>query len=112
VNLSFVSSSPFYSSEPIIITSNCSFFLQIIRICSRFLLATFDRYPSLLALLKKPILQTISPPPTRPEQIELAVHLVWAVGEYHMGGSREHVAARQVFEALELVLYESLAASR
>lgn len=37
---------------------------------------------------------------------------MWAVGEYHVGGPGEHVAARQVFEALELLLYESLAASR
>lgn len=42
-------------------------------------------------------------------QAELALQLCWAVGEYGGGGSTNKDAARQLFESLELVLYENLA---
>lgn len=42
-------------------------------------------------------------------QTELALQLCWAVGEHGGGGSSHKDAARELFETLELLLYENLA---
>lgn len=42
-------------------------------------------------------------------QTELALQLCWAVGEHGGGGPSHKDAARELFETLELLLYENLA---
>ena len=44
-------------------------------------------------------------------QAELALHLCWAAGEHGGGGVESGESARILFESLELVLYETLAAT-
>lgn len=41
-------------------------------------------------------------------QTELALQLCWAIGEYGGGGQSHKDAARELFESLELLLYENL----
>lgn len=41
-------------------------------------------------------------------QTELALQLCWAIGEYGGGGGSHKDAARELFESLELLLYENL----
>lgn len=41
-------------------------------------------------------------------QNELALQLCWAIGEYGGGGGSHKDAARELFESLELLLYENL----
>lgn len=41
-------------------------------------------------------------------QEELALQLCWAIGEHGGGGASHKDAARELFESLELLLYESL----
>lgn len=42
-------------------------------------------------------------------QTELALHLCWAIGEHGAGGIHRKDVARELFENLELLLYENLA---
>uniref|UniRef100_A0A0E0PEE8 AP-5 complex subunit zeta-1 n=1 Tax=Oryza rufipogon TaxID=4529 RepID=A0A0E0PEE8_ORYRU len=63
---------------------------------SDFILAAFQRSPDIIALLKT----------------ELALHLCWAIGEHGAGGKNRKDVARELFENLELLLYENLATSR
>jgi len=42
-------------------------------------------------------------------QTELALHLCWAIGEHGAGGVNRKDVARELFESLELLLYENLA---
>jgi AP-5 complex subunit zeta-1 len=42
-------------------------------------------------------------------QTELALHLCWAIGEHGAGGINHKDVAREIFENLELLLYENLA---
>lgn len=81
------------------------------RLCMQFVLLALERSPHLIATLQKPIVNVIGQPSPSSVKAELALQLCWAVGE-HGGGGFSHVgAARQLYECLELVLYESLAAS-
>lgn len=41
-------------------------------------------------------------------QTELALQLSWAIGEYGGGSESQKDAARELFESLELLLYENL----
>lgn len=41
-------------------------------------------------------------------QTELALQLCWAIGEHGGGGGSHKDAARELFESLELLLYENL----
>lgn len=41
-------------------------------------------------------------------QEELALQLCWAIGEHGGGGASHKDAARELFESLELLLYENL----
>uniref|UniRef100_A0A2P2MGK1 Uncharacterized protein n=1 Tax=Rhizophora mucronata TaxID=61149 RepID=A0A2P2MGK1_RHIMU len=43
-----------------------------------------------------------------PTKTELALHLCWAIGEHGGGGESYKDAARELFESLELLLYENL----
>lgn len=42
------------------------------------------------------------------QQTELALQLCWAIGEHGGGGASHKDAARELFESLELLLYENL----
>ncbi|XP_022981441.1 AP-5 complex subunit zeta-1-like [Cucurbita maxima] len=77
-----------------------------------FMLAAFQRSPDFIALLKKPIINRLGEAYDNPAKTELALQLCWAIGE-HGGGGRSHKdVARELFESLELLLYENLLSSR
>ncbi|GAB2215537.1 hypothetical protein Droror1_Dr00019924 [Drosera rotundifolia] len=77
-----------------------------------FMLAAFQRSPEFVAILKKPITDRLAEAYDNPDKTELALELCWAIGE-HGGGSESHKdAARELFESLELLLYENLSSSR
>ncbi|XP_050372897.1 uncharacterized protein LOC126790620 [Argentina anserina] len=82
-----------------------------------FMLAAFQRSPHFIALLKKPIMDRLAEAYSgqaydSPEKEELALQLCWAIGEHGGGGASHKDAARELFESLELLLYESLSSSR
>lgn len=76
------------------------------------MLAAFNRSPSFIALLKKPIVDRLGEAYDSPTKTELALQLCWAIGEYGAGGEAHKDAARELFESLELLLYENLSSSR
>eukprot|EP00897_Mesotaenium_endlicherianum_P009555 jgi/Mesen1/8628/ME000050S08040 len=84
---------------------------QVQKICVQAVLAAICRSPHIVAVLKKPIIKVIGQPFGTPAKAELALHLCLAVGECGGGGDAHKDAARQLFECLELLLYENLAAS-
>lgn len=77
-----------------------------------FMLAAFQRSPNFIALLKKPIVDKLGEAYDSPSKTELALQLCWAVGEHGGGGGSHKDAAQQLFESLELLLYENLSTSR
>lgn len=77
-----------------------------------FMLAAFQRYPDFVALLKKPIIDRLGEAYDNPAKTELALQLCWAIGEHGGGGISHKDAARELFESLELLLYENLSSSR
>ncbi|KAG6637548.1 hypothetical protein I3843_11G181200 [Carya illinoinensis] len=76
-----------------------------------FMLATFHRSPDFIALLKKPIMDRLGEAYDSPAKTELALQLCWAIGEHGGGGDSHKDAARELFESLELLLYENLSSS-
>ncbi|KAG2568975.1 hypothetical protein PVAP13_7NG364800 [Panicum virgatum] len=79
---------------------------------SDFILAAFQRSPDIIAVLKKPITDRLGEAHDNPAKTELALHLCWAIGEHGAGGVNRKDVARELFENLELLLYENLATSR
>ncbi|XP_031118040.1 AP-5 complex subunit zeta-1 [Ipomoea triloba] len=77
-----------------------------------FMLAAFYRSPNFVALLKKPITDRLGEAYASHAKTELALQLCWAIGEYGGGGESHKDAARELFESLELLLYENLSSSR
>lgn len=77
-----------------------------------FMLASFQRSADFVALLKKPIMDRLGEAYDSPEKAELALQLCWAIGEHGGGGESHKDAARELFESLELLLYENLSSSR
>ncbi|XP_071907516.1 uncharacterized protein [Coffea arabica] len=77
-----------------------------------FMLAAFHRTPDFVALLKKPIVDRLAEAYDNPAKTELALQLCWAIGEHGGGGESHKDAARELFESLELLLYENLSSSR
>ncbi|XP_030510663.2 uncharacterized protein LOC115725322 isoform X1 [Cannabis sativa] len=77
-----------------------------------FMLSSFQRSPNFIALLKKPIMDRLAEAYDSPEKAELALQLCWAIGEHGGGGASHKDAARELFESLELLLYENLTSSR
>ncbi|KAI3456965.1 hypothetical protein Pfo_013628 [Paulownia fortunei] len=73
-----------------------------------FMLAAFHRSPHFIALLKKPIVDRLGEAYDNPAKTELGLQLCWAIGEYGGGGGSHKDAARELFESLELLLYENL----
>ncbi|XP_050219516.1 uncharacterized protein LOC126669917 [Mercurialis annua] len=78
----------------------------------QFMLAAFQRSPEFIALLKKPIMDRLAEAYDSPAKTELALQLCWAIGEHGGGGEAHKDAARELFENLELLLYENLSTSR
>lgn len=76
------------------------------------MLSAFQRSPHFIALLKKPIMDRIGEAYDSPAKTELALQLCWAIGEHGGGGISHKDAARELFESLELLLYENLSSSR
>ncbi|KAI4333825.1 hypothetical protein L6164_018586 [Bauhinia variegata] len=77
-----------------------------------FMLSAFQRAPNFIALLKKPIMDRLGEAYDSPEKTELALQLCWAIGEHGGGGGSHKDEARELFESLELLLYENLSSSR
>ncbi|XP_039072243.1 AP-5 complex subunit zeta-1-like isoform X2 [Hibiscus syriacus] len=77
-----------------------------------FMLAAFQHSPGFIALLKKPIIDRLGDVYESTEKTELALQLCWAVGEHGGGGGAHKDVARELFESLELLLYENLSSSR
>ncbi|RDX58358.1 AP-5 complex subunit zeta-1 [Mucuna pruriens] len=77
-----------------------------------FMLSTFQRSPNFIALLKKPIMDRLGEAYDSPDKTELALQLCWAIGEHGGGGGSHKDEARELFESLELLLYENLSSSR
>ncbi|KAI5641686.1 hypothetical protein M9H77_00091 [Catharanthus roseus] len=77
-----------------------------------FMLAAFNRSPDFIALLKKPIVDRLAEAYDNPAKTELSLQLCWAIGEHGGGGKSHKDAARELFESLELLLYENLSTSR
>ncbi|XP_057506786.1 uncharacterized protein LOC130789980 [Actinidia eriantha] len=77
-----------------------------------FMLAAFHRSPHFVALLKKPIIDRLGEAYDSPAKTEMALQLCWAIGEHGGGGESHKDAARELFESLELLLYENLSSSR
>ncbi|KAH7544332.1 hypothetical protein JRO89_XS15G0150400 [Xanthoceras sorbifolium] len=67
---------------------------------------------SSLTLLQKPIMDRLGEAYDSPVKMELALQLCWAIGEHGGGGASHKDAARELFENLELLLYENLSSSR
>ncbi|CAO2835949.1 unnamed protein product [Amaranthus hypochondriacus] len=76
-----------------------------------FMLASFQRSPNFISLLKKPIIDRLGEAYDSQEKTELALQLCWAIGEHGGGGESHKEAARELFESLELLLYENLSSS-
>lgn len=77
-----------------------------------FILAAFHQSPEFVAILKKPIVDRLGEAYDSPEKTELALQLCWAIGEHGGGGASHKDEARELFESLELLLYENLSSSR
>ncbi|KAK9092108.1 hypothetical protein Syun_027019 [Stephania yunnanensis] len=77
-----------------------------------FTLAAFHRSPDFIALLKKPIIDRLGEAYDSSAKTELALQLCWAIGEHGGGGGSHKDIARELFESLELLLYENLSSSR
>ncbi|KAK8706066.1 hypothetical protein V6N13_049644 [Hibiscus sabdariffa] len=103
---------------PILMARNSTLFpdknymYEVRRRLLEFMLASFQRSPDFIALLKKPIIDRLGEAYDSPEKTELALQLCWAVGEHGGGGGSHKDAARELFESLELLLYENLSSSR
>ncbi|XP_010908387.1 uncharacterized protein [Elaeis guineensis] len=88
------------------------FSFEVRKRLSDFMLAAFQQSPDFIALLKKPITDRLGEAYDSPAKAELALHLCWAIGEHGAGGITHKDVARELFESLELLLYENLSSSR
>ncbi|XP_073004613.1 uncharacterized protein [Typha latifolia] len=88
------------------------FSFEVRKRLSDFMLATFQKFPDCIALLKKPIIDRLGEAYDNPAKTELALHLCWAIGEHGAGGISHKDVGRELFESLELLVYENLSTSR
>nr|XP_024363066.1 AP-5 complex subunit zeta-1-like [Physcomitrium patens] len=86
--------------------------VQAQKLLLEFVLAAFQQSPHLVAVLKKPIMDRVGQLHTSTAKTELALQLCWAIGEHSGGDFGYKAAARELFETLELLLYENLPSSR
>ncbi|KAB1215341.1 AP-5 complex subunit zeta-1 [Morella rubra] len=103
---------PLLMSRHATIFPDKGFSYEIHRRLLEFMLAAFQRSPDFIALLKKPIMDKLGEAYDSPAKTELALQLCWAIGEHGGGGESHKDAARELFESLELLLYENLSSSR
>ncbi|GAB2284660.1 hypothetical protein Dimus_019113 [Dionaea muscipula] len=103
---------------PLLMTRNARIFpdriycYEVRKRLLEFMLSAFRRNPEFVALLKKPITDRLGEAYDSPDKTELALQLCWAIGEHGGGGESHKDAARELFESLELMLYENLSSSR
>ncbi|PKA53525.1 hypothetical protein AXF42_Ash009021 [Apostasia shenzhenica] len=103
---------------PILMSRNSTIFpdklfsFEVRKRLSDFMLAAFQRSPHFIALLKKPIVDRLGEAYDSAAKTELALNLCWAIGEHGAGGASYKDVARELFESLELLLYENLSSSR
>ncbi|XP_073313395.1 uncharacterized protein [Primulina huaijiensis] len=83
-----------------------AFSYEVQRRLVEFMLAAFQRSPHFIALLKKPIVNRLG------EAYDNPAKLCWAIGEHGGGGGAHKDEGRELFESLELLLYENLSSSR
>ncbi|WOL03418.1 AP-5 complex subunit zeta-1 isoform X1 [Canna indica] len=69
-------------------------------------------FPDKVFSYEKPITDRLGEAYDSPAKTELALHLCWAIGEHGAGGASYKDVARELFESLELLLYENLLSSR
>ncbi|XP_059664715.1 uncharacterized protein LOC132311042 isoform X2 [Cornus florida] len=69
-------------------------------------------FPDKIFTYEKPIVDRLGEAYDNPAKMELALQLCWAIGEHGGGGESHKDAARELFESLELLLYENLSSSR
>lgn len=118
IALKDVNSSLICALVPLLMSRNATIFTEKIfayevrRRLLEFMLAAFQRSPDFIALLKKPIMDRLGEAYESPAKTELALQLCWAIGEHGGGGETHKNAARELFESLELLLYENLSSSR
>ncbi|MQL73712.1 hypothetical protein Taro_006077, partial [Colocasia esculenta] len=99
---------------PLLMSRNATIFpdkifaFEVRRRLLEFMLAAFQRWPRFIALLKKPIVDRLAEAYDSPAKTEMALQLCWAIGEHGGGGISHNDAARELFESLELLLYENL----
>ncbi|XP_057950865.1 uncharacterized protein LOC131145673 isoform X2 [Malania oleifera] len=65
-------------------------------------------FPDKIFSYEKPIIDRLGEAYDNPAKTELALQLCWAIGEHGGGGGSHKDAARELFESLELLLYENL----
>ncbi|KAH9322595.1 hypothetical protein KI387_017234, partial [Taxus chinensis] len=103
---------------PLIMARNDALFLdlkfasEIQKRLLEFMLSAFQQSPHFISLLKKPIMDRIGEVYDSRAKTELAMQLCWAIGEHGGGGISHKDVARELFEGLELLLYENLSSSR
>ncbi|KAL0353613.1 UNVERIFIED_CONTAM: hypothetical protein Sangu_0942600 [Sesamum angustifolium] len=68
-------------------------------------------FPDKIFSYEKPIVDRLGEAYDNSAKTELALQLCWAIGEYGGGGGSHKDAARELFESLELLLYENLSSS-
>ncbi|GAV60648.1 hypothetical protein CFOL_v3_04177 [Cephalotus follicularis] len=118
VGLRDVNDSLICASIPLLMSRNAtifpdkSFSYEVRKRILEFMLAAFQRSPNFIALLKKPIMNRLGEAYDSHAKMELALQLCWAIGEHGGGGGSHKDAARELFESLELLLYENLSSSR
>ncbi|KMZ63989.1 hypothetical protein ZOSMA_38G00980 [Zostera marina] len=103
---------PLIMSRNSIMFPDKNFSFEVRRRLLEFISAVFQRSPSFIALLKKPIIDRLGETRENMAKTELALNLCWVIGEHGAGGISHKNAARELFESLELLLYENLATSR
>ncbi|XP_031500188.1 uncharacterized protein LOC116264226 isoform X2 [Nymphaea colorata] len=89
-----------------------NFIAEVRRSLLEFMLAAFQRSPGFIAILKKPIIDRLGEAYDSSAKNELALQLCWAIGEHGGGGTSHKDTARELFESLELLLYENISSSR
>ncbi|CAA7394446.1 unnamed protein product [Spirodela intermedia] len=103
---------------PLLMSRNATIFpdkifsFEVRRRFLAFMLDAFQRWPEFIAILKKPVVDRLAEAYGTPEKTELALHLCWAIGEHGGGGISHKDTARELFESLELLLYENISSSR
>ncbi|GMN51516.1 hypothetical protein TIFTF001_020669 [Ficus carica] len=102
---------PLLMSRNAVMFPETNFCYEVRKRLLEFMLSAFQRSPGFIAILKKPIMDRLAEAYDNPEKSELALQLCWAIGEHGGGGAPHKDAARELFEGLELLLYENLSSS-